>query len=86
MKLATVLHSLGLTGSVLDFSKTIFSVDTYIAKETPVAKSRLLANIGPDGDKSHGALVFVISYTPDVSFSFHITLPPGGHRDRQPKH
>jgi glucoamylase len=59
MKLATVLHSLGLTGSVLDFSKTINSVDTYIAKETPIAKSRLLANIGPDGDKSHGALVIV---------------------------
>ncbi|KAH9986639.1 Six-hairpin glycosidase-like protein [Russula vinacea] len=66
MKLATVLHSLGLTGSVLDFSKTINSVDTYIAKETPIAKSRLLANIGPDGDNSHGALAGIVIASPST--------------------
>lgn len=63
MKFATVLHSLGLTGSVFDLPKTIITVDTYIKKETPIAKSRLLANIGPDGVNSHGALVsFCICY------------------------
>jgi hypothetical protein len=78
MKLATVLHSLGLglTGSVLDLSKTIVTVDTYIKKETPVAKSRLLANVGPDGVNSHGALVlyFVTDHAPGMSFSFYVTL------------
>lgn len=57
MKLATVLRSLRLTGSVLDFSKMIATVDTYIKKETLIAKSRVLVNIGPDGVKTHGALV-----------------------------
>ena len=60
MKLATVLHSLGLTGSVLDLSKTVITVDTYIKKETPIAISRLLANIGSDGINSHGALVLYL--------------------------
>jgi hypothetical protein len=76
MKLATVLHSLGLTGSVFDLSKTIITVDTYIKKETPIAKSRLLANIGPDGVNSHGALVlYLLPTTPGTSFSF-ISRPP----------
>ena len=57
MKLATVLHSLGLTGLVLDFSKSIITVDKYIEREASIAKSRHLANIGPDGVKRHEALV-----------------------------
>ena len=77
MKLATVIHSLGLglTGSVLDLSNTLVTVDTYI-KETPIAKSCLLANIGPDGVNSHGALVlyFVTDHTPGMSFSYYVTL------------
>ena len=32
-------------------------VESYIAKESPIAKSGLLANIGPDGSKSSGAKV-----------------------------
>lgn len=31
------------------------SVDTYIATESPIAKAKLLANIGPDGSESSGA-------------------------------
>ena len=77
MKLATVIHSLGLglTGSVLDLSNTLVTVDTYIKKETPIAKSHLLANIGPDGVNSHGALVlcFVTDHTPGMSFSYYVT-------------
>ena len=82
MKLATVLHSLGLTGSVLDLSKTVITVDTYIKKETPIAISRLLANIGSDGINSHGALVLyllpstaVTACTPGTSFSFMSRSP-----------
>ena len=79
MKLAIVLRSLGLTGSVFDLSTTIITVDTYIRKETPIAKSRLLANIGPDGINSHGALVsYCICYRPrtlGTSFSFVAPLP-----------
>jgi len=32
-------------------------VESYIAKESPIAKAGLLANIGPDGSKSSGAKV-----------------------------
>jgi len=56
MKLATVLHSLGLARLVLHLSKTTILIDTYIEKETPIAKSRLLANIGPDGVKRHAVM------------------------------
>jgi glucoamylase len=91
MKLATVLHSLGLTGSVFDLSMTIITIDTYIKKETPIAKSRLLANIGPDGVNSHRALVstvvFVTDHAPWHVLLVHVTpLPTGGLSDRQPKH
>jgi glucoamylase len=78
MKFATVLHSLGLTGSVFDLSKTIITLDTYIKKETPIAKSRLLANIGPDGINSHGALVLYWLPTthPWHVFLTHVTSSP----------
>ena len=33
------------------------SVESYVATESPIAKSGLLANIGPDGSKSSGAKV-----------------------------
>ena len=33
------------------------SVDEYIATESTIAKTNLLANIGPDGSKSQGAKV-----------------------------
>ena len=32
-------------------------VESYIVKESPIAKAGLLANIGPFGSKSHGAKV-----------------------------
>ena len=31
--------------------------EAYIASEAPIAKSGVLANIGPSGSKSHGAKV-----------------------------
>jgi glucoamylase len=87
MKLATVLHSLGLTGPVLDFSKSVIIVDTYVEKETPIAKSRLLANIGPDGIKSHGALVWSSSTHPRrIHLIPCCALSTGGLSDHQPKH
>lgn len=43
------------------------SADSYIAKESAIAKTRLLANIGPDGATCHGAkvssLLVVIDFT-----------------------
>jgi hypothetical protein len=87
MKLATALHSLGLTGPVLDFSKSVIIVDTYVEKETPIAKSRLLANIGPDGIKSHGALVWSSSTHPRrIHLIPCCALSTGGLSDHQPKH
>lgn len=47
------LSSLALCASVLGQA----SVDSYIAKEAPIAKAGLLANIGPSGPKSQGAMV-----------------------------
>jgi len=72
MKLATVIHSLGLglTGSVLDLSNTLVTVDTYI-KETPIAKSRLLANIGPDGANSLGHWYCISSPTARLACPSH---------------
>ena len=45
---ACVLNVLGQTET---------SVESYIANQSPIAKSGLLANIGPDGSKSSGAKV-----------------------------
>ena len=39
------------------FAQSSNIVDAYIAKESPVARAGLLANIGPDGAKSSGAKV-----------------------------
>jgi len=39
-------------------------VESYIAKESPIAKSGLLANIGPDGSRSSGAKVRRLLYPP----------------------
>ena len=87
MKLATVLHSLGLTGSVFDLSETIITVDTYIMKETPIATSRLLANIGPDGISRSwdSGTVFVTDHAP---LACPMPRPQAGLVivDRQPKH
>lgn len=55
--LGPLLTALGLTGSVHDRPSSVGKLDAYIAQETHTAKSCLLANIGPDGAKSHGALV-----------------------------
>ena len=60
--LGPLLTALGLTGSVHDTvfdrqSTVVSTLDAYIAEETHTARSCLLDNIGPDGAKSHGALV-----------------------------
>lgn len=62
--LELLLMALGLTGLVHDRPSpspvrrdTISTLDAYITKEARTARSSLLANIGPDGAQSHGALV-----------------------------
>jgi hypothetical protein len=35
----------------------LISLEKWIAKETPVAKANLLANIGPNGSRAPGAFV-----------------------------
>lgn len=54
------LSSLALCASVLGQA----SVDSYIAKEAPIAKAGLLANIGPSGPKSQGAMAGVVVASP----------------------
>ena len=59
--LGSLLKALGLAGSVQepvqDRPSSASTLDGYIAKETHIASSGLLANIGPDGARSHGVLV-----------------------------
>ena len=46
------------------------SIDTYIETESPIAKAGLLANIGPDGSKSSGALVRRSQFHPKTLLTF----------------
>ena len=43
------------------------SVDDYISTESPIAKTNLLANIGPDGSKSQGAKAGIVIASPSTS-------------------
>ncbi|KAL0577741.1 glycoside hydrolase 15 protein [Marasmius crinis-equi] len=43
------------------------TVDSFIAKESPIAKAGLLANIGPSGSKSSGAKAGVVIASPSNS-------------------
>ncbi|KAL5527654.1 hypothetical protein ACEPAG_6455 [Sanghuangporus baumii] len=43
------------------------SVDSYIATEGPIAKTNLLANIGPDGSRSQGASAGIVIASPSTS-------------------
>jgi hypothetical protein len=44
----------GLVGTAISESA---SADSYFVKESPIARAGVLANIGPDGAKCHGAKV-----------------------------
>ncbi|KAH9047688.1 glycoside hydrolase family 15 protein [Lactarius hengduanensis] len=81
MRLLPLLTALGLTGLVHDSDRpsslpnSVVKLDAYIAEETHTAKSCLLANIGPDGAKSHGALAGLViaspsTQNPDYLFSW----------------
>jgi hypothetical protein len=54
MRLLCIASAFGLVGTSI-FQPT--NVDSYFGKESPVAKTGLLANIGPNGTKSSGAKV-----------------------------
>ena len=54
----------GLVSSVWAQSST---ADAYIASESPIAKSNMLANIGPSGSKSQGAKAGVVIASPSNS-------------------
>ncbi|KAI0324159.1 glucoamylase [Cubamyces sp. BRFM 1775] len=43
------------------------AADAYVASESPIAKSGLLANIGPDGSKSQGAKPGIVVASPSTS-------------------
>ena len=67
--LEPLLTALGLTGLAQDRPSSVSTLDAYITKEAHTAWSYLLANIGPDGAKSHGALVRTPFFPPRKSFS-----------------
>ena len=54
MRLLALTALVTLACSVFGQSST---ADSYIASESPIAKTGLLANIGPSGAKSNGAKV-----------------------------
>ena len=43
------------------------TADSYITTESPIAKTGLLANIGPSGSKSNGAKSGVVIASPSTS-------------------
>ncbi len=43
------------------------SADAYFATEVPTAKAGVLANIGPSGSKSSGALLGIVIASPSTS-------------------
>ena len=63
------------------------SVDSYIETESPIAAAGVLANIGPDGSKSSGALVRHINVLIRHFLLMRIFFTlQGGGRHRQSKH
>ena len=49
-----------LTAFLFSYVEQFFGpspIELYIAEEFPIAKAGILANIGPDGSRSSGALV-----------------------------
>ncbi|KAI8978782.1 glucoamylase [Trametes punicea] len=63
MRLTLLASLVGLT--VRAFAQSS-PVDAYIASESPIAKAGVLANIGPDGSKSHGAKPGVVVASPST--------------------
>lgn len=61
--LSTGLLALLLTGAQGQSS----AVDTYLASESPIAKTNLLANIGPDGAKAKDATPGIVIASPSSS-------------------
>jgi len=55
MRLLCLASVIGLVGTAISEPST--TADSYFGKESPIAKAGLLANIGPDGAKCHGAKV-----------------------------
>lgn len=57
-----------LSAAVLAISSGVFSqsntADTYLAAESPIAKTGLLANIGSSGSKSQGAKPGIVIASP----------------------
>lgn len=62
---AVLLSALGLCVSVFAQSSTL--VDQYVAKESPIAKAGVLANIGSNGSRSAGAKPGVVIASPSTS-------------------
>ncbi|PFH46727.1 carbohydrate-binding module family 20 protein [Amanita thiersii Skay4041] len=59
-----ILFSLYFTGLTWGQSST---ADAYYASESPVAKTNLLANIGPSGSKSQGAKAGIVIASPSTT-------------------
>ncbi|KAF9562600.1 glucoamylase G2 [Agrocybe pediades] len=60
------MRSIVLTA--LSFCAAVFAqssaVDQYLSRQVPISKTNLLANIGPNGSRSHGALPGVVVASP----------------------
>ncbi|KAF8073537.1 glycoside hydrolase family 15 protein [Lyophyllum atratum] len=62
---AVLLSALALCASV--FAQSSVVVDQYVAKESPIAKAGLLANIGSSGSRSAGAKPGVVIASPSTT-------------------
>lgn len=69
MRLLCLASVIGLVGTAISDPST---ADSYFAKESPIAKAGLLANIGPDGKKAHGAKVRRTTLTSFIHSLIHL--------------
>ncbi|KAI0279175.1 glucoamylase [Russula aff. rugulosa BPL654] len=66
MRLLCLVSVIGLVGTAI--SEPAITADSYFGKESPIAKAGVLANIGPDGIKCHGAKSGIVIASPSPAY------------------
>jgi glucoamylase len=67
MRLSRSLLAVGLLLGISFVGAQTSTADTYLAAESPIAKTNLLANIGSSGSKSQGAKAGIVIASPSTT-------------------